>query len=271
MSGTGNIGDSFTRLLAIVQELRQRCPWDRDQTVQSLAKHLVEESYEALDAISKGEPAAITDELGDVITQALAIAIIAEEQRHLTIGEVIEHARSKLIRRHPHVYGGSQAATAQEVVANWNQIKQEERRQAGVQSALDGVAHALPALTRAQKLGGRARQAGMDWRDLHEVLAKVREEIVEVEDALERNDPDAAAEELGDMLLALANAPRFVGHDAEDTLRNACDKFSRRFKLVERIAAERELDLTQLNPQAIEAIWQEAKRVTGPGAESKKP
>ncbi|MGA2411873.1 MAG: nucleoside triphosphate pyrophosphohydrolase [Candidatus Binataceae bacterium] len=261
MTGIDEINRAFARLLATVRELRQQCPWDREQTVQSLAKHLVEESYEALDAIDNGGSAAITDELGDVITQALAIGVIAEEEQRLSIAGLLEHAESKLIRRHPHVYGGSQADTADDVVANWNQIKQEELRKAGASSALDGIARALPALSRAQKLGSRARQAGLDWRDVHEVLAKVREEIDEVEGALSRNDPGAAAEEIGDMLLAIANAPRFIGHDAEETLRKACDKFSSRFKIVERLTAERGLDLKQLSSSAIEALWQEAKRI----------
>jgi MazG family protein len=250
---------SFARLLAVVQELRERCPWDREQTEASLANHLVEEAYEALDAITSGDAAAITDELGDVISQALAIGIIAQEAERTNVSGILEHAAAKLMWRHPHVYADEQADTSGEVVANWNQIKREERRKAGASSALDGIPHALPALTRAQKLGTRARQVGMDWRDIHEVLAKVREEIVEVEDALERDDPDAAAEELGDMLLALANAPRFIEHDAEATLRRACDKFSGRFQTVERIAAERALDLRRLSPGQLEALWQEAK------------
>ena len=257
-SGDNSAG-SFARLIAVVRELRQRCPWDREQSTASLAGHLVEEAYEALDAITSGNAEAVTDELADVITQALAIGVIAEEHGQASVKGILEHAAAKLIRRHPHVYGTGAATSADEVVANWNQIKQEERRQAGATSALDGIARALPALMRAQKLGLRARQAGMDWRGIHEVLAQVREEMDEIEGALSRNDPDAAAEEIGDLLLALANAPRFIEHDAEATLRSACDKFSGRFRLVERIAAERGLDLHHLNPTEIQVLWQEAK------------
>jgi MazG family protein len=262
MSGSedGN-GGTFARLLTIVRELRERCPWDREQTEASLANHLVEEAYEAMDAIAGGEAEAITDELGDVITQALAIGVIAEEAGRTSVNRILEHVAAKLIRRHPHVYGEDEAATAAQVVANWNEIKREERLKSGATSALDGIARALPALTRAQKLGTRARQAGMDWRDVHEVLAKVREEMDEVEGALSRNDPSAAAEELGDMLLALANAPRFIGHDAEETLRHACDKFSERFKTVECIAAKGGLDLQQLSQNEIEKLWLEAKLI----------
>jgi tetrapyrrole methylase family protein/MazG family protein len=265
MSANDDSSGSFARLLAVMRELRQRCPWDREQTEASLAGHLVEEAYEALDAIQGGSSAAIEDELGDVIAQALAIGVIAEETGRTSVNGILEHATAKLVRRHPHVYGDDSAATAGEVVTNWNEIKRKERRQAGASSALDSVARALPALTRAQKLGTRARQAGMDWRDIHDVLAKVREEIVEVEDALERNDTDAAAEELGDMLLAIANAPRFIDHDAEATLRRACDKFSGRFRIVERIAGERGRDLQKLNPDELESLWQEAKLIHAEG------
>jgi MazG family protein len=260
MSGNNDSTANFVRLLAVVKELRQRCPWDREQTAASLAHHLVEEAYEALDAIESGNADSITDELGDVITLALAIIGIIQESGHNGISEVLEHAADKLIRRHPHVYADAAAASPSEVVAKWNQLKEEERRKAGASSALDGIARALPALTRAQKLGTRARDAGMDWRDIHEVLAQVREEMDEVEGALSRNDPDAAAEEIGDMLLALANAPRFIEYDAEATLRRACNKFSGRFRIVERLAAQRGLDLRQLNPDEIQRLWDDAKR-----------
>jgi MazG family protein len=263
MSGNEDAsGDAFARLLTVVRELRQRCPWDREQTEASLADHLLEEAYEALDAIASGQTEAIADELGDVIAQALGIGVIAEEAGRMSVNGILEHVAAKLVRRHPHVYLENEPATSAEVVANWNQIKREERVKSGATSALDGIARALPALIRAQKLGARARQAGMDWRDIHEVLAKVREEMDEVEGALSRNDLDAAAEELGDMLLALANAPRFLEHDAEATLRRACDKFSARFRIVERIAGQRGLDLPKLTADEIESLWQEAKRTT---------
>jgi MazG family protein len=259
MSGKDNPGASFERLCGVMRELRTRCPWDREQTASSLAGHLVEEAYEALDAIENGDAAAIADELGDVIAQALAVATILWEEAPAGVDQILEHAADKLIRRHEHIYGDASAATADEVVANWNRIKGEERRAAGAGSALDGIARTLPALTRAQKLGSRAREAGMDWRDIHEVLAQVREEMDEVEGALARNDLDAAAEEIGDMLLALGNAPRFIQHDAEATLRRACDKFTERFKSVERLASERGVDLRRLTPVELQALWDEVK------------
>jgi tetrapyrrole methylase family protein/MazG family protein len=250
----------FARLSKVVRELREKCPWDREQSIPSLAKHLVEEAYEAADAIDGGDSRAIADEIGDLLAQVLCVATIAKEESRFGVSDMIRWAADKLIRRHPHVYGGAAAKTSDEVVANWNSMKQEERRRAGAKSALDGVVRAQPALLRAEKLGARARQSGMDWEDIHSVLAKVREELEEVEGALSRNDTTAAAAEIGDMLLAIANAPRFIGHSAEETLRRACDKFIARFSVVERLAADRGLDLKSLRPTAIEALWQEAKR-----------
>jgi MazG family protein len=253
-------GQEFARLLTVLRELRQRCPWDREQTIATLGKHLVDETYEALDAIERNDTRAIIDELGDVVAQVLAVAVIAEEEQRFRIAELFQWAADKLVRRHPHVYGDVEAATSAEVVDNWNRIKQEERARAGATSALAGISRAMPALARAEKLGLRARHAGMDWHDIHGVLAKVREEMDEVEGALAANDTRAAAGELGDMLLALANAPRFIDHSAEETLRHACDKFALRFAAVERIAASRGLDLKQMRPEEIDALWIEAKQ-----------
>ncbi len=260
---TRGVAQEFLALLEVVRELRQRCPWDREQTLAAASRHLVEEAYEAADAIEHGNDREIDDELGDLLVQVLFAANIAEEQRGLEVAALLRRAREKLVRRHPHVYAGVAAESSAEVVQNWDKLKQQERAAAGATSALDGVARALPALTRAQKLGERARSAGMDWPEASAVLDKVGEEIAEARAALARGDRDHAAEEMGDAMLALANAPRFVGHDAEMTLRRACDKFIKRFKKVERVSTERKLELAALDPQQIEDLWQEAKRSLG--------
>jgi ATP diphosphatase len=252
--------DEFLALLEVVRELRQKCPWDREQTLEASSRHLLEEAYETVDAIEHGGDPELNDELGDLLVQVLFAANIAQEARRLGLAAMLRHARDKLVRRHPHVYAGLEAGSAAEVVEKWDRLKREERAAAGAASALDGVARALPALARAQKLGERARGAGMDWPDASAVLDKVAEEIDEARAALGRRDHEAAAEELGDAMLALANVPRFIGHDAETTLRRACDKFIQRFKMVERIAAERKLDLVRLAPDEVERLWQEAKR-----------
>jgi MazG family protein len=250
---------SFDRLVGIVRELRERCPWDREQTLASAGKYLIEEAYEAADAINRGDSAKIADELGDLLVQVLFATVMAEQEARFQCLAMLQAAADKLVRRHPHIYATTKAETANEVVTNWHRIKREERRAEGLHSALDGIARSLPALMLAQKLGSRAQQAGLDWADIHEVLAKVREEMDEVEGALSNDDREAAASELGDMLLALANAPRFIGYDAEDTLHRSCDKFIRRFAVVERIASERRLELTRMTAAELEALWQEAK------------
>ncbi len=262
MSATDQSASEFLRLVRIVHELRERCPWDRKQTAQSLSKHLIEEAYETTDAIERGKPEDLADELGDLMVQVLFHGVIGAEQKTFSLDGVLRMAADKLIRRHPHVYEGVEAATAEQVARNWEELKQSERRQAGATSALDGIARALPALIRAEKLGQRARGEGLDWPDVKAVIHKVREELAEVEHALESGDPEAAAAELGDALLALANAPRFLHHSAEETLRRACDKFVARFVEVEKIAASRRLDLKTLPPEQIDRLWNEAKAVT---------
>src|ERR1700694_1082536 len=232
---TRDAAQEFLALLEVVRELRQQCPWDREQTLATSSRYLLEEAYEAADAIDNGGDRELDDEFGDLLVQVLFAANIAEEQRSLDIAGMLRRAREKLVR--PHVYAGVAAESSADVVQNWDKLKQAERAAAGATSALDGVARAIPALTRAQKLGERARGAGMDWPEASGVLDKVGEEIGEARAALVRGDRDQAAEEMGDAMLALANAPRFVGHDAEATLRGACDKFIQRFKEVESVAA----------------------------------
>lgn len=159
-NATENGAAQFTRLLEVVRELRRQCPWDREQTIASLGKHVIEEAYEALDAINRADARAIADELGDLLSQVLFAGVIAEEEGRFRLAAMIEWATDKLVRRHPHVYGQVDAKTAGQVVANWNRIKHDERKRAGAVSALDGIANALPALMRAEKLGARA--AGRD-------------------------------------------------------------------------------------------------------------
>jgi MazG family protein len=253
--------DEFPRLVEIVRELRERCPWDREQTLQSAAKYVVEEAYEAADALRRGGAPEIADELGDLFVQAIFATAIAAERGLTTLPEVLKDARDKLVRRHPHVYGSAKADTVEQVLENWQHIKREERGAADTPaSSLADVGRALPASMRAERLGERARSLGMDWQDAHDVLAKVREELGEAEGALSRGDHAAAAEEIGDMMLALANVPRFIGRDAEQTLRSACDKFVARFAQVEEMAHARGVDLRKLNASEVDALWNEAKR-----------
>ena len=258
----GKIADnnSFGRLLSTIRELREKCPWDREQKLGDTSRHLLEEAYEVVDAIASDHPADIAEELGDLIVQALFSATIASESDGPEVSKLLEEAAQKLVRRHPHVYGEAKAATVEDVLVLWEKIKDREKKKPKKRSSLEKTGRALPSLMRAEKLGVKARRLGMDWQDPREVLAKIREELDEVERALDSGDKSAAAEEVGDMMLAVANLPRFLGRDAEQTLRQSCDKFVARFGEVERISASRGLKLTKLSPAELESLWQEAKK-----------
>ena len=250
----------FIQLAEVIRRLRRECPWHRVQTPATLSKYLIEESYETLAAIESDDGAGLADELGDLTLQVFLQTEIASEQGRFDLAAMLAHAHEKLVRRHPHVFAEDRAATAEEVAERWEETKKAERARAGLNSALDGVAHHLPGLVRAEKLGERARAAGMDWPDLRAVLAKVREEVDETLAALDAGaGNNAIAEELGDTLLALANAPRFVGWSAEETLRRACEKFIHRFKKVEARAAASQRDLARLSAEEIDALWNEVK------------
>ena len=268
MSDDASSAQAFARLLAIVTELRTRCPWDREQKLADTPRHLIEEAYEAADAIARGNFPDVAEELGDVMVQSLFAGVILGEQSDLDIATGLQNAAEKLIRRHPHIYSDTRADSVGQVLENWERIKQQERERKEPNGAksLAHVGRGLPATMRAEKLGEKARSAGMDWGNIREVLAKVREEIQEIEHALDCGDTAGAAEEIGDLMLAAANAPRFIGMDAEQTLRAACDKFVARFDEVARIAASRGLDLKAMTPSEIDGLWNEAKaaaRATG--------
>jgi MazG family protein len=262
MSDQPSNGDlrALAQLLEVIRNLREKCPWDREQTVASTSRHVIEEAYEIADAIASGENADIAEELGDLISQALFVSVVGTDESRFTLEQVASAAAEKLIRRHPHIYADVKADSVEQVLSNWDQIKAQEKASGGKDSGLGQTGRALPALMRAEKLGEKARRKGMDWADIREVLKKVREELDEAEAALQLGDDKAVASELGDMMLALANAPRFIGHNAEETLRRACDKFVGRFEAVERLASSRNLDLKTMSPAEIEALWQEAKR-----------
>jgi ATP diphosphatase len=260
-------------LLAIMERLRgvDGCPWDRVQTFASIAPYTVEESYEVADAIERGDMAHLKDELGDLLFQVVFHARIAEEGGHFDFDAVAAAICDKLVRRHPHVFGdrpasgigGAVTAAIQSVA--WEEIKARERAAAAT-SALDGVPLALPALMRAFKLSRRAARVGFDFERPQETADKVAEELAEVREAVAAaGESDAAAarkvfEEVGDLLFAAANLARKLDVDAEAALRAANVKFERRFRGMERLAAQRGEDFESLSLAAQEALWQEVKR-----------
>ena len=249
----------FQSLIDIVARLRGPggCPWDAEQTHESLKRNLLEECYETLEAIDGGQPLELAEELGDILVQVAFHADIARAAGDFDIADVLTAINRKLIRRHPHVFGDGKASDAREVERNWEQLKAEERRQAGKPepSAMDSVPAALPALTAAQLIQDRAARFGFDWDDAGGVLDKLVEEIGEFRAAT----PEERADEFGDVLFAIVNLARWSGIQAEDALRQANAKFRNRYRVMERLAAERGLDFTALPLDDKEALWQEAK------------
>jgi len=271
-------------LLALMVKLRDPvsgCAWDRAQTFESIAPHTLEEAYEVVDAIESGEPAKLRDELGDLLFQVVFYAQLAQERGWFDFDGIAGAINDKLIRRHPHIFGaqsqqqGPDVSTPAQVLVVWEELKARERaaqgsgKDAANEGVLAGVARALPALTRAQKLGKRAGRVGFDWTDMRDVRAKITEELAELDEAaLEAHEhpgeaetaPAHLVEEMGDLLFAIANWGRHVGADAEGALRAANAKFERRFASMEALARERQLVLTALTLAQWESLWQEAKQ-----------
>lgn len=255
---------TFQDLVDVMAALRGPggCPWDRQQTHQSLRPYLLEEAYEVLEAIDTQDRHRLREELGDVLLQVVFHAQIASEQGEFTIHDVVAALHDKLVRRHPHVFGGVQGVdTPEEVKARWEVLKQQERGPAP--SALDGVSAALPALVRAQKLYQRASRAGFEWPDARAALEKIYEELGELDEAVESRDLAAIHEELGDVLMTVVKVAAFAGVDAEQALRDACGKFIRRFRSLEQLASQRGQRIEQLSLPELEHLWREAKHTAG--------
>jgi MazG family protein len=229
-------GDRFDSLLDLMARLRGEggCPWDREQTRETLKPYLIEEAYEVLDAIDSGSKDHLVEELGDLLFQVVFHCQVAQERREFTMREVLDGLSDKMIRRHPHVFGDRAVNDAREALAQWERIKAEEgKADGGVRSALDGVPAALPALLRAQRLQVKAGRVGFDWTEWRQAWTKVREEIEELEAVLDSGEAARISDELGDVLFSMVNVARLRGIDAEDCLRHAAAKFTRRFREVE--------------------------------------
>jgi ATP diphosphatase len=258
----------LARLLAIMARLRdpeRGCPWDREQSFATIAPYTIEEAYEVAEACERGDPAALKDELGDLLFQVVFHSRMAEEADLFAFNDVAAAISDKMERRHPHVFGTAAIADAAAQSAAWEQHKAAERRAKAVlsgadASALDGVGEALPALTRAAKLQGRAARIGFDWPDLPPILDKIREEIDELGEVLDAGaEPERVADELGDLLFAIVNLARRVETDPEQALRAACRKFDRRFRRVEALLAASGSSPRAATLAEMEAHWAMAK------------
>lgn len=246
--------DQLSELVQILARLRapDGCPWDREQTHDTLRRYLVEEAGELLDAIEERDDAAMVDELGDVLLQIVFHSQIAAEEGRFCIDDVIRSECLKMIRRHPHVFAKAQAENPEAVVDQWDEIKRAEKGESAVSmSAVDGVPRHLPALHRAQKIQHKAAKAGFEWRDCGGFLDKIEEEFGEVVAALEAQDRDNLAEEIGDLLFAVVNLARHSGFQAEELLQTAVRKFDRRFRALENSLPE---DANMANMSAAELL-----------------
>jgi len=258
MSDAGNELDA---LLQLMRTLRapDGCPWDREQTFATIAPHTIEEAYEVADAIGRRDMDRLRDELGDLLFQVVFHACMAQETNRFDFADVARGIRAKLIRRHPHLFTQRQELDVGQLHVSWEALKAQERAAAGDCGVLSDIPQALPALTRAAKLGRRAASVGFDWDAAAGVRAKINEELSEIDAAIAASAPQEIEEEIGDLLFAVANWARHLGVDPEHALRGAGWKFERRFELMEQTAATRQLTLSSLDAGQWEQLWLEAK------------
>ena len=262
-------GEWFERLVALQARLRapDGCPWDREQTHDTLRTYLVEEAYEVLDAMKSGDDAKFAEEMGDLLLQIVFHSQIAAEQRRFTAADVIREVHEKMVRRHPHVFGEKRARDAAEVLRNWEQIKAQERQGNGAakneekaESLLDGVPRTLPATMEGLQLTRKASRAGFDWDSADGVFEKLREECAELRHASETKDAARVEEEMGDLLFAAVNLARFLQVDPEIALKNANAKFARRFREMERLSADKGQAFVEIPRVDKEKLWEATKR-----------
>ncbi|MCC2650080.1 MAG: nucleoside triphosphate pyrophosphohydrolase [Microvirga sp.] len=275
----------ITRLLEIMAALRTPgtgCPWDLEQTFASITPYTLEEAYEVVDAIERGDLADLRDELGDLLLQVVFHARMAEEQGAFAFGDVVEAITKKLIRRHPHVFGSTKDLSPAEVKSLWDSIKAEEKAERKAERArmdlspeaheagfLGGIPTALPALTRAQKLTAKAAKVGFDWPNATQVIDKIHEELDEVKEAASSKDRDRIEDEIGDLLFSVTNLARHFGIDPERALRRTNAKFERRFRAVEQGLVEQDRSLDEASLEEMERLWVAAKMSERePGASS---
>ena len=274
-------GDRFDRLVQIMRRLRSPdgCAWDREQTLASLRPFVLEEAYEVVDAIDRGDRTALCDELGDLLLEAVFVAQICAEASAFTIADATDAVVAKLIRRHPHVFGGSDTETdagrrdlsPAEVKEQWERIKTRERAGTPERATLlDGIPEALPSLLRASRIGARTANVGFDWDEPGAVIDKVDEELAELRQAVASADPTHIEEELGDLLFTVANLARKLRVDPESALRAANGKFTRRFRAIEQRLAARGRALHDATPEELEREWQAVKALSPEEAEDRR-
>jgi len=256
-----NEGTKFEKVMEIMRRLRKPggCPWDAEQSHESLKRYLLEEAYEVIEAIDAKSPKMLREELGDLLLQPVFHAVIAEERGDFSMEEVLETLADKLVSRHPHVFGNQVIKTSHEQLENWERLKQKEKKEER-KSALSGVPPNLPALMKAHKVTEKAARVGFDWSHVDEVFAKVMEELHEFEETMLANDQERMEAELGDLLFAIVNLGRFLSIDPEEALRKTITRFTGRFGHIEETLHGRGVSLKDASLDEMETLWEEAKR-----------
>ncbi len=245
----------FDKFMEIMRRLRKECPWDKEQTHESLKKHFIEEAYEALDAIDRKNFDDLKGELGDVALQVVFHSIIAEEEKKFTIEEVFTAINEKLIRRHPHVFSDAIVNSGAEQIALWDKIKMSEGRI----SVLEGIPNHYPALMKAEKVQKKAAKVGFEWKKKEDVWKKVEEELSELQSAISSGDKAHTHEEFGDVLFSLVNYARFIDVNPEESLQSTVQKFTARFQYIEQKLLEQGKDIHQTSLEEMDVLWNEAK------------
>lgn len=248
--------NSLERLINIMDDLREQCPWDKKQTIHSLRTQTIEELYELADAITEEDWQGIKEELGDLLLHIVFYSKIGTEQNQFTLGDVIEGVANKLVFRHPHIYSHVQVKDEEEVKKNWEQLKLKE----GKRSVMSGVPQSLPAVVKATRLQDKAKQVGFEWDKIEDVWDKVQEEVGELKEAIASGTPAEQEAEFGDVLFSLINYGRFLGIDAETALEKTNKKFKSRFEQMEDLARQKELNFAALNLEEKDALWNEVKK-----------
>lgn len=250
--------ESFQRLLSIMDDLREKCPWDKKQTTKSLRNLSIEEVYELSDAILKNDPKGVKEELGDLFLHLIFYAKIGEEEGNFDVADVLNAVCDKLIHRHPHIYGDVQADTEEEVLKNWEQLKLKE----GKKSVLEGVPSSMPAINKAFRLQEKTAKVGFEWEKIEDVWEKVEEEKRELEAAVKSKNPDQIEDEFGDLLFALINYARYLKIDPEAALERTNQKFKKRFEFIEKRAKDLGKEMDKMSLEEMDEIWNEAKNLT---------
>jgi tetrapyrrole methylase family protein/MazG family protein len=252
---------NFDDLVKLMNRLRGPggCPWDREQTHKSLKPYLIEETYEVIEAIDEKSTDMLREELGDLLLQVVFHSELARERGDFDVYDVIEELNNKLVSRHPHVFGETEAKTAEDVLAQWHRLKKEEAKIKGRESILEGIPPHLPALLKAHKVTEKAARVGFDWEHVDQVFEKVKEEMGEFEEAFKKKDPKEMEGELGDLLFALVNIGRFIEVNPEEALRKTISRFMRRFRYIEESLAQNGKDFKDVSLQEMDQLWNEAK------------